>query len=162
VTTAVTAAAERVAPGDFNAVPGALPVLDGDDAARLARVGFLLDARAGQRYRGEIEPIDPAAGHIPGAISAPTADNVTAEGTFRPVGELRQRFASLGLPTSRDLAADADGSPLIGAYCGSGVTAAHEILALELAGLPAALYVGSWSAWSANPARPVATGPDPG
>ena len=154
-------------PGDFSAVPGALPVLDSDGAARLARTGILLDARAGQRYRGEMEPVDPAAGHIPGAISAPTADNVTADGTFRPAGELRQRFASLGRPAVFALAgpAAADGTagaPLIGAYCGSGVTAAHEILALELAGLPAALYVGSWSAWSADPARPVATGPDPG
>jgi len=158
VTTAVTSPA----PGDFRTAPGALPVLDSDGAARLARTGFLLDARAAERYRGEIEPVDPAAGHIPGAISAPTVANVTGDGRFRQPDELRQRFAALGLPVGRGPAAETDGTPLIGVYCGSGVTAAHEVLALQLAGLPAVLYVGSWSAWSADPVRPVATGPDPG
>jgi len=83
-------------------------------------------------------------------------------GLFRSPAELRSRFAGLGLPTSPEQAGDADGQPVIGAYCGSGVTAAHEVLALELAGLPAALYVGSWSQWSSDPARPIATGADPG
>ncbi len=88
------------------------------------------------------------AGHIPGAVSAPTSENVTAEGTFRPAAELAARFRGLGA---------APGGP-VGAYCGSGVTAAHEVLALELAGLPAALYLGSWSNWVTDPSRPVATG----
>jgi thiosulfate/3-mercaptopyruvate sulfurtransferase len=159
----VTAGAQsRPAHGDFLASPGALPVLDGDGASQLARTGFLLDARAAGRYRGEIEPVDPVAGHIPGAISAPAGGNVGQDGSFRTPAELRERFAALGLPADRGQATGADGAPLIGAYCGSGVTAAQTVLALELAGLPAALYVGSWSAWTADPDRPVATGPDPG
>ncbi|MFD5734193.1 sulfurtransferase [Streptomyces sioyaensis] len=139
--------------GDFTPLPGALPVLTADDAAALARRGVLLDARAAERYRGEVEPIDPVAGHIPGAVSAPTTENV-AEGStvFRAASELAQRFASLGAT------ADAE----VGVYCGSGVSAAHEVLALAVAGVPAALYVGSWSEWTADPSRPVATGPQPG
>ncbi len=152
----VTMAAPTVAAGDFTAVPGHLPVLDAAGAAALARSGVLLDARAGERYRGETEPVDPVAGHIPGALSAPTAGNVGADGRFLPPAELRQRFARLGVVLSPAPA------PAVGAYCGSGVTAAHEVLALALAGVPAALYVGSWSGWTADPARPVATGPDPG
>jgi thiosulfate/3-mercaptopyruvate sulfurtransferase len=138
------------APGDVVLDGGHLPVLDADEAAALARTGRLLDARAGERYRGEVEPIDPRAGHIPGAVSAPTSDNVDAEGRFRSPAALRDRFAALG----------AQGT--VGVYCGSGVTAAHEIAALAVAGIPATLYPGSWSAWSNDPARPVATGPEPG
>jgi len=151
----VTTDEPRVAAGDFTADPGHLPVLDAAGAAALARSGVLLDARAGERYRGETEPVDPVAGHIPGARSAPTAGNVDGDGRFRPPGELRRRFAALGVAPGR-------GGSAVGAYCGSGVTAAHEVLALGLAGVPAALYVGSWSGWTADPARPVATGPDPG
>lgn len=159
----VTTAPPRPVAGDFRVGGGGgMPVLDDRRAAALARSGFLLDARAGDRYRGEVEPVDPAAGHIPGAISAPTRGNVGPDGTFRSAGELARRFAGLGLPASADLATGPDGAPLVGAYCGSGVTAAHEVLALELAGLPAALYVGSWSAWSSDPSRPIATGPDRG
>jgi thiosulfate/3-mercaptopyruvate sulfurtransferase len=155
----VTTQVPRPAPGDFSAGQGGgMPVLDDAAAAGLARSGFLLDARAAERYRGETEPVDPAAGHIPGAISAPATGNVAADGTFLPRAALRERFAGLGLPLTDETAA-----VVAGAYCGSGVTAAQEVLALELAGLPAAaLYVGSWSAWSADPARPVATGSDPG
>jgi thiosulfate/3-mercaptopyruvate sulfurtransferase len=149
---AVSAAAAQPAPGRFTAVPGGMPVLDAGGAASLARSGVLLDARAGERYRGEREPVDPVAGHIPGAVSAPTAANVGADGTFRPAAELRARFAGLGVP----------GAGGVGAYCGSGVTAAHEVLALTLAGIPAALYVDSWSGWVTDAARPVATGPGPG
>ncbi len=149
----VTPDEPRAAAGDFTAVPGHLPLLDAAGAAALARSGVLLDARAGERYRGETEPVDPVAGHIPGALSAPTAANVGADGRFLPPAELRRRFARLGVP---------EGASAVGAYCGSGVTAAHEVLALALAGVPAALYVGSWSGWVADPARPVATGPDPG
>jgi len=116
----------------------------------MARSGLLLDARAGERYRGEQEPVDPVAGHIPGAVSAPTAQNVNPDGTFRDAADLAARFAALGAPAGA-----------VGAYCGSGVTAAHEVLALALAGLPAALYAGSWSNWITDPDRPVATGPSP-
>jgi thiosulfate/3-mercaptopyruvate sulfurtransferase len=138
--------------GDFTARPGHMPVLDAHAAASLARRGHLLDARTRERYRGEREPIDPVAGHIPGAVSAPTTANVSADGRFLPAGGLRARFATLG----------AAGAGMVGVYCGSGVTAAHEVLALELAGIRASLYVGSWSNWVADPARPVATGPERG
>jgi thiosulfate/3-mercaptopyruvate sulfurtransferase len=138
--------------GDFTARPGHMPVLDADAAASLARRGHLLDARARERYRGEREPIDPVAGHIPGAVSAPTMANISADGRFLPAAGLRARFATLG----------AAGAGMVGVYCGSGVTAAHEVLALELAGIRASLYAGSWSNWVADPARPVATGPERG
>jgi thiosulfate/3-mercaptopyruvate sulfurtransferase len=137
------------APGDFTAEPGHMPVLDAAGAQAAARDGLLLDARAGERYRGETEPVDPVAGHIPGAVSAPTAGNANPDGTFRTPAELAARFTALGA---------VPGATPVGAYCGSGVTAAHEVLALALAGLPAALYVGSWSDWITDPARPVATG----
>jgi thiosulfate/3-mercaptopyruvate sulfurtransferase len=135
--------------GDFTARPGHLGLLDADGAASVARSGLLLDARAGERYRGEAEHVDPVAGHIPGAVSAPTAENVNPDGTFRSPADLAARFAAIGAAGDRPVAA----------YCGSGVTAAHEVLALTLAGLPAALYVGSWSNWITDPTRPVATGP---
>ncbi len=151
---AVTTVDPAPTPGDFTAEPGHLPVLDAAGAQAAARTGLLLDARAGERYRGETEPADPVAGHIPGAVSAPTAANVNPDGTFRDTAELAARFAALGTGPG---VGTAGGAP-VGAYCGSGVTAAHEVLALTLAGLPAALYVGSWSNWIADPARPVATG----
>lgn len=135
--------------GDVTIVPGGLPVLDADAAAALPRSGLLLDARAGARYRGEIEPVDPRGGHIPGARSAPTTGNLRADGTFENPPALARRFRALGAGM---------GGP-IGAYCGSGITATHEIVALALAGLDAALYPGSWSEWVSDPARPVATGP---
>jgi thiosulfate/3-mercaptopyruvate sulfurtransferase len=147
--------------GDFTARPGHLPLLGPDEAAALARAGRLLDARAGERYRGETEPMDPVAGHIPGAVSAPTAGNVTGDGHFRTAAELRERFAALGIVAGPGSPAGPEPAA-VGAYCGSGVTAAHELLALDIAGIPAALYVGSWSNWVADPARPIATGPEPG
>lgn len=137
--------------GDFEPVPGATGLLDADGAAALARSGVLLDARAGERYRGEVEPIDPVGGHIPGAVSAPTNENVAPDGRFLPAEELAARFKSLG----------ASEDTRVGVYCGSGVSAAHEALALAVAGIPADLYVGSWSEWSSDPSRPVAAGPDP-
>jgi thiosulfate/3-mercaptopyruvate sulfurtransferase len=143
---------EQAVRGDVVLDAGHLPVLTADDAAALARDGLLLDARAGERYRGEVEPVDPQAGHIPGAVSAPTADNLTGDGAFAAPETLRARFAGLG----------AGPGAAVGVYCGSGVTAAHAIAALRIAGIDAALYPGSWSAWSADPQRPVATGPDPG
>ena len=153
-----------VTPGDFTASPGHMALLDANGAAELARTGLLLDARAGERYRGETEHVDPVAGHIPGAVSAPTADNVYADGTFRTAADLAARFATLGaLPPPLTPSAPPASPPpppsAIGVYCGSGVTAAHEVLALTLAGIPAALYVGSWSNWITDPTRPIATGP---
>lgn len=127
---------------------GALPVLTIDEAAAFPGAGVLLDARAGERYRGEVEPIDPRAGHIPGALSAPTTENVDADGRFLPPAQLRARFAALGMEP---------GTP-VAAYCGSGVTAAHELVALALAGVDAALFPGSWSQWANHPERPVARG----
>ncbi|MEU1074249.1 sulfurtransferase [Streptomyces sp. NPDC005878] len=138
------------AEGDFVPEPGAVGLLDADGAAALARSGLLLDARAGERYRGEVEPIDRVGGHIPGAVSAPTTENVGPDGRFLPAEDLADRFTSLG----------ASGNE-VGVYCGSGVSGAHEVLALAVAGIPAALYAGSWSQWSSDESRPVATGPDP-
>ncbi|WP_330314034.1 sulfurtransferase [Streptomyces sp. NBC_00523] len=140
------------AEGDFVPAPGALPLLDADGAAALARSGVLLDARAAERYRGDVEPIDRVGGHIPGALSAPTGENVDADGRFLSPERLAARFAGLGVEGE---AAE------VGVYCGSGVSGAQQVLALELAGYRAALYAGSWSDWSADASRPVATGPDP-
>jgi thiosulfate/3-mercaptopyruvate sulfurtransferase len=140
-------------PGDVVLAGGGLPVLDADATAALPRGGgVLLDARAGERYRGEVEPVDPRAGHVPGALSAPTTGNLGPDGTFLPVAALTERFAGLGVRPGTS----------VGVYCGSGVTAAHEVAALAAAGIEAALYPGSWSQWSADPDRPAATGPDPG
>ncbi|MFE9011586.1 sulfurtransferase [Streptomyces cyaneofuscatus] len=140
------------AEGDFRPKPGALPTLDADAAAALARTGLLLDARAAERYRGDVEPIDRVGGHIPGAVSAPTTANVAEDGRYLPAERLAERFTALGAGKSGEA---------VGVYCGSGVSGAHEVLALEIAGIRAALYPGSWSEWSADPARPVATGPEP-
>ena len=134
--------------GDFEASPGGMPVLDAAGAAAVAERGLLIDARAPERFRGEHEPIDPVAGHIPGAVNRPTSLNVDRPGRFLDRDALRAAFADLGVRDGVE----------VGAYCGSGVTAAHEVLALELAGFPAALYPGSWSEWITDPARPVARG----
>lgn len=139
-------------PGDVVLTGGHLPTLTADEAAGLARTGVLLDARAGERYRGEVEPVDPRAGHVPSAVSAPTAGNLGADGRFLDARTLRERFTALGV---------VPGSGGVGVYCGSGVTAAHEVAALASVGVVAQLYPGSWSQWSSDPARPVATGPDP-
>ncbi|TXS31738.1 sulfurtransferase [Streptomyces sp. ms191] len=138
-------------PGDFAPEPSPVGLLDADGAAAVARSGLLLDARAAERYRGDVEPIDRVGGHIPGAVSAPTAENVAPDGRFLPADALAARFSGLGATADSEVAV----------YCGSGVSGAHEVLALALAGIPAALYAGSWSEWSHDPARPVATGPDP-
>ena len=140
-------------PGNFTVAPGRLPVLDGEGAAAIARRGVLIDARQAPRYRGEVEPVDPVAGHIPGAVNVPLADLVEPDGRFRPAKDLRERFAAAGV---------APGGRPVAAYCGSGVTAAHTMLALAEADIDdAALYVGSWSNWVADPTRPVATGEAP-
>lgn len=139
------------AQGDFEPEPGAVPLLDADGAAELAVKGLLLDARAPERYRGEVEPIDRVGGHIPGAVSAPTSANTGADGRYLPPGELAARFAGLGASDGREVAV----------YCGSGVSGAHQVLALEIAGIRAGLYAGSWSEWTSDGSRPVATGPEP-
>jgi thiosulfate/3-mercaptopyruvate sulfurtransferase len=134
---------------DFTVRPGALPVLDAGGAAELAQKGVLLDVRAPARYRGETEPIDPVAGHIPGAVNLPTTEHVDDQGRLRPADQLRATFAAAGV--RKDVP--------VGAYCGSGVTAAHTVLALHRAGrTDAALYVGSWSEWITDLDRPVAVG----
>jgi len=119
------------------------------DAA--ASGGVLIDARAPARYAGTTEPVDPRAGHIPGAVNVPFAGNLDADGRFLDPAALRSRYAT----------ADADATPAI-VYCGSGVTACHDLLAMEHAGLPPArLYPGSWSQWSADSTRPVAVTAEP-
>jgi thiosulfate/3-mercaptopyruvate sulfurtransferase len=185
-------------PGDLTVRPGHMPVLDADGAAELARGGVLLDARAPERYRGDVEPIDPKAGHVPGARNAPFAAHTDEDGHWRMPEELAEHFAKLGVPDQpkvpgqlgvpnlprahgqlgvsegrpevpgqlgmpEDRTASEETAGGVGAYCGSGVTAASVVFALEVAGItsadaPAALYVGSWSNWSADPTRPVATG----
>jgi thiosulfate/3-mercaptopyruvate sulfurtransferase len=138
------------APGDVTLSGGGMPVLTIDEAAALpVSGGVLLDARAGERFRGDVEPIDPRTGHVPGAVSAPATENLGAEGTFRPAAELAERFEALGVRPGGT----------VGVYCGSGVTAAHEVAALAVAGIDGALWPGSWSQWSADPDRPAATGP---
>ena len=138
------------APGDVTLSGGGMQVLTIDAAAALpAAGGVLLDARAGERYRGEVEPVDPRAGHVPGAVSAPTTANLAEDGTFRPPEDLGERFGALGVRP---------GTP-VGVYCGSGVNAAHEVAALAVAGIDAALWPGSWSQWSADPDRQASMGP---
>jgi thiosulfate/3-mercaptopyruvate sulfurtransferase len=140
----------RVAPCSFTPAPRPGLVLSKQDMLQLAPGTPVLDARAGERYRGETEPIDPRAGHIPGARSAPFTENLEG-GVFRSPVQLRERFANLGA---------VDQAPIV--YCGSGVTACHDLLALRVAGLSGRLYAGSWSEWSSDPSLPVATGPEPG
>ncbi len=138
--------------GDFDGRPGHLPAVDASAAAAVARDGVLLDARAPERFRGETEPVDPVAGHVPGAVNVPTARNLEPSGPragrFRSRADLAEVYAAV---TGR--------SEDVAVYCGSGVTATHDVLALELLGVPAALYPGSWSDWVTDPGRPVATGP---
>ena len=129
---------------------GLSPALDGD--ALLARLGRvrLIDARAGERFRGEVEPLDALAGHIPGASNRAFKDNLQSDGRFKPSPVLRAEFASLlgAVPPSQ-----------VVHQCGSGVTACHNLLAMEHAGLVGSmLYPGSWSEWSSDPTRPVARG----
>ncbi|NYI03131.1 sulfurtransferase [Allostreptomyces psammosilenae] len=197
----LTAEPAPAAEGDFVAVPGGMPVLDADGAARLAAGrGLLLDARAPERYRGEVEPVDPVAGHVPGAINLPAGELLDPMGRVLPPETLVSRFVervtAAGVPweltvSAREESASIDAAPRgagpdaadvarrsgaepggarpapeaeprVGAYCGSGVFAALEVLALRSAGVPAALYVGSWSEWTASGDRPVATGPERG
>ena len=139
-------------PGNAELSWGKMPVLNMWDVPAVVAGGKLLDARAKERYRGDREPVDPLAGHIPGAVNAPAADNLTAEGTFRSPEELRASFEALGVRADMQIAV----------YCGSGVTAAHDVAALERAGYRAALYPGSWSQWSSTKGSPVAVGTQAG
>lgn len=149
---AETAEPSSPAPGDFIGSPDDSLVLTAEQlATRLADPALtLLDARALPRFKGEVEPLDPVAGHIPGAQCATFTDNLGADGRFLPAEVLRARFnALLGQRPTDSLVA----------YCGSGVTACHNLFALNLAGYPlAALYAGSWSEWINDSARPVAIG----
>ena len=142
---AVETGAVLVRAGDFAAAPGRLPVVGVDE---VLDVPVLVDARAPERFRGDEEPVDPVAGHVPGAVNVPTSTNLRADGRFRGPSELRALYAAAGVTGEADVAA----------YCGSGVTATHDLLALEVAGISAALYPGSWSEWVADPARPVERG----
>lgn len=119
-----------------------------DEAAALPASGILIDVRAPERYRGEAEPLDPAAGHIPGAVNVPTGDLFAADGVLRDRGELRRLFADAGVT---------EGVP-VAAYCGSGIAATHVALVLSEIGIDAAVFPGSWSQWSRTPGRPIATG----
>lgn len=143
-----TGAGGSVEPGTFTAGPGRMPLVTATTATHAA---VLIDARAPERYRGEVEPIDPVAGHIPGAVNVATARNLAPDGRFLPQVELQATYAAVGAVSGADVAV----------YCGSGVTAAHDVLALEIAGVAAALYPGSWSEWVADPDRPVATSERP-
>lgn len=134
--------------GDFTARPGSTRAVSAENVRDTA---VLIDARAPERYRGEVEPIDPVAGHIPGAVNVPTARNLATDGRFLPADELQSIYAEVGATPGAEVAV----------YCGSGVTAAHDVLALEVAGVAAALYPGSWSEWVADPGRPVATSARP-
>ena len=143
VETGVSAGSTADSAGDFTARPGAMPMVEAHD---VLGVPVLVDARAPERFRGEVEPVDPVAGHIPGAVNVPTSSNLAADGRFRSAAELRELYAAAGVT----------GEPPVAVYCGSGVTAVHDIIALEVAGVAAALYPGSWSGWITDPERPIA------
>jgi len=132
----------------YPAQPGSMPTIGADEL--LAETGrwHVLDARAAERFRGEVEPLDRVAGHIPGAINRVFKNNLQADGRFKPAAQLRAEFDALGLPAAS-----------VVHQCGSGVTACHNLLAMAQAGLEGSrLYPGSWSEWSSDPARPVARG----
>ncbi|WP_139004861.1 sulfurtransferase [Arthrobacter crystallopoietes] len=138
--------------GCVTLAPGQMPVLELGEVTAFTGYGLLLDARTPERYRGESEPVDPKAGHIPGALNAPAGANLDAAGRFLPPELLAARFRELGALPGK----------AIGVYCGSGVTAALEVAALAHAGLKAALFPGSWSQWSQRSELPVALGSEPG
>lgn len=148
----VTAAVPAPERGDLVVRPGSVPVLDADAAATMARAGVLLDVRSAERYRGEVEPIDRVAGHVPGSVNLPMTELLADDGTFLPPARIRERAAAVGV--HRD-------TP-VGTSCGSGVTADQMALALHTVRIDAVPYVGSWSEWVEDASRPVATGPEPG
>lgn len=145
-------ATDDVVPLPGDATVGALPAgLSTADAAAFPDAGILVDVRAAERYRGETEPFDPIAGHVPGAVNLPSSAFFAADGTLRPAEEIAAAFDAVG--------ATADAR--VATYCGSGITAAQAALAAAVAGRHVELYPGSWSAWSNTPGMPVATGPAP-
>lgn len=123
-----------------------------DEAAAFPETGVLLDVRAPERYRGETEPLDPIAGHIPGARNLPTTRHLDENGRIRDRDTVLATLAEVGITAETPVAA----------YCGSGITAAHTALVLQEVGIPAKVFPGSWSQWSNTPGRPVATGDQPG
>ena len=148
---AVTAEVPRPHPAEFAARLRAATV-DADAVQANLGTGALMivDARAPERYRGDVEPLDPVAGHIPGAVNRPFGRNLGPDGTFKPAATLHAEFAAL---------LDGRTPSAVVNQCGSGVTACHNALAMEIAGLPGArLYPGSWSEWCADPSRPVVRG----
>ena len=136
--------------GSFTVTPGNMPVIGAEEAAEIARKGALLDARGKTAYEGD--PDKPKTGHIPGAICAGAKDALGPDGCFMSNEDLQALYAGHG----------ADGSQPVGVYCGSGNAASFELAGMYAAGIEAPLYVGSWSAWSADPDRPVAQGPERG
>jgi thiosulfate/3-mercaptopyruvate sulfurtransferase len=138
---------------DVTLSAGHLPVLDADQAAAMAGQGVLLDTRISPNYEGgPTAPGERPRGHIPGAVSVPAAANLDEAGAFLDPKALAELYAKAGVDPARP----------VGVYCGAGVSAAHAVAALASIGVPAALYPGSWSAWSSDPSRPVAIGPEPG
>ncbi|OZI41456.1 sulfurtransferase [Bordetella genomosp. 5] len=132
--------------------PSLAPTVDADAVlANIDAPAFtVIDARAANRYRGEVEPMDPVAGHIPGALNRPNGENLAADGRFKPADQLRDEFTRL---------LDGRAPETIVHQCGSGITACHNLLSMEIAGLAGSrLYPGSWSEWCSDPARPVAKG----
>ena len=136
------------APSPYPLAESLVPSVDAEALHRALGRVTLVDARAGERYRGEVEPLDKRAGHIPGARSRFFKDNLDAQGRFKPADQLRATFAAFGVEPRQ-----------VVHQCGSGVTACHNLLAMEVAGLKgSSLYPGSWSEWSSDPERPVAIG----
>jgi thiosulfate/3-mercaptopyruvate sulfurtransferase len=147
----VTTEVPRPGYGSITVRTGSVPVLDAEGAAAMARTGVLLDVRTAERYRGDAEPVDHTAGHMPGAVNLPMADLLAEDGTLLAPDAVRARATAAGV--HRD-------TP-VGTSCGSGVTAAQMTLALHSAGITAIPYIGSWSEWVEDPSRPVALGPEP-
>lgn len=140
------------APGDVVLAEIGAEALTIDEAAAFPESGVLLDVRAPERYRGETEPYDPVAGHIPGAINLPTGRHLDEDGRILDRTTVLKTLESIGI----------DAGTSVAAYCGSGVTAAHTALVLDEVGIAAKVFAGSWSQWSNTPGRPVATGDQPG
>ena len=138
---------------DFMVAPRPELVVSKGELVAQKEHSLVLDARIPERYRGDTEPIDPRAGHIPGARNAPYASNLTPgpNPVFKPAAELRAHFRSVGVSEEKE--------PIV--YCGSGINATHDLLALEIAGFKGRLYAGSWSEWSSDPSLPAATGDQP-
>lgn len=145
--------------GDVELRGGQLPVVDADGTAALAAQdgAIVLDVRAAERFRGDVEPMDPRAGHVPGAVNAPTT-GLLVDGAFLPDDLMRAHLEGHGVDVLSHQPGVAGPDQPVAVYCGSGVTASHTVAALASVGVTAALYPGSWSQWSNDASRPVATG----